>query len=128
MDNSALIPAKSATLGSTLCASNLLTCSASPFMAARCKGVSPLSFLSRDRKVVVPPGLREPAWLPDDVICIKRAICWRSDIGVTGGARPPVPEPFGRINDGILHQKIYNNKLASNCKGDFVLNAKNRVN
>jgi hypothetical protein len=49
-----------------------------------------------------PLGLREPTSFEEDVICIKSAICWRSDIGVTGGARLPPPEPLGRTDEGIL--------------------------
>lgn len=46
-----------------------------------------------------------PAWLLADVICMSRAICWRSDIGVFAERRPMAPEPpvtLGRDVDGIF--------------------------
>lgn len=47
-----------------------------------------------------------PAWFDDDVIWMRRAICWRSDIGVFWADRPPelldAPVyPLGLDVDGI---------------------------
>lgn len=52
-----------------------------------------------------------PAWLLADVICISRAICWRSDIGVFADSRPILPEPpvtLGRDVDGIFLLTFWN--------------------
>ena len=69
------LPAKSVALGSARCANNLQTCSTSPLIAAKCNGVSPLSFRSLDRDELGPLGLREPTSFVEEVICISRAIC-----------------------------------------------------
>lgn len=35
-----------------------------------------------------------PVWFDEDVICINKAICWRSDMGVFGAERA---EPLGPL-------------------------------
>lgn len=95
------LPAKSATLGSARCANSLETCSMSPLIAAKCNGVSPLSLrsLERDKFELGLLALPSPLF---DVICMSRAICCLSDIGVTGGGRLALPDPLGRIDEGIF--------------------------
>lgn len=65
-----------------------------------------------------------PAWLFADVICISKAICWRSDIGVLAEMRPiplELPVTLGRDVDGIFLLTFWNMMTEKNPCNFIVL-------